>query len=532
MPRGLGDAQPLRLQVGVEVGVVGRLVTERAADAERERAAGKVEQVARGAYVDRVQVGRRGLGEHGRERGPHRRAVRRRVDEAVAARIDRVDQRRIVDLADRGVVEEGVRRDDVGVETPPESIAFQSSDHARDMIVDRGLAGDIAECVVDQRRLALGRERIIRVERAVRERRGQGDAVGVGRNRVLDLRGLQVHRDEVVEIAAADVRLQVRRKLGGGATVETEAPVGGRVVVVLHQGLRAVDVAVPVRGGARAPAARAQRLRHGARVGEAGGRVARRGQHARRDRAVDRARVQSGLAADQVVAADRRQVGGVEWIAALADADAIVLLVFEAAVDVVLVGREVADAEGSAGAALEAAAVLRIAEFRVGLHAGEGRLQQDVDHAADGVGAVDRRGAVLQHLDAVQDADRDGVEVDEAALAVVGQGVRRGARPVDQHQRRVDGQAAQGDARGACGEAVAERRRNGAAVVGRDRADRVGDGGDAGVADLLRGELGHGRRRLAVGAAEQRAGDHHLLHRGRRVSRFGRGGLAGRGNRR
>src|SRR5690606_30542444 len=51
----------------------------------------------------------------------------------------------------------------------------------------------------------------------------------------------------------------------------------------------------------------------------------------------------------------------------------------------------------------------------------------DVDHAGDGVGAVDGRGAVLQHLDAVHQRQRDGVEVHRGAHA----GARGLVHPAD-----------------------------------------------------------------------------------------------------
>ncbi len=41
-----------------------------------------------------------------------------------------------------------------------------------------------------------------------------------------------------------------------------------------------------------------------------------------------------------------------------------------------------------------------------------GRLEDDVDHPGDGVRAVLRRGAVAQHLDALDGGERDGIQVD------------------------------------------------------------------------------------------------------------------------
>jgi hypothetical protein len=67
--------------------------------------------------------------------------------------------------------------------------------------------------------------------------------------------------------------------------------------------------------------------------------------------------------------------------------------------------------------------------------------RDEVDHAADRVGAVERRGAVLQHLDALDRGGRDVVQVDAGVVAgrsEVGQ-----AAAVQQHQRGRGADAAQ-----------------------------------------------------------------------------------------
>src|SRR3546814_20487717 len=55
-------------------------------------------------------------------------------------------------------------------------------------------------------------------------------------------------------------------------------------------------------------------------------------------------------------------------------------------------------------------------------------LGDDVDHTRDRVGAIGRRRTVAQHLDAVDDGVRDGVEVDEVALAVIRERIGRHAQ--------------------------------------------------------------------------------------------------------
>src|SRR5690606_30578050 len=60
----------------------------------------------------------------------------------------------------------------------------------------------------------------------------------------------------------------------------------------------------------------------------------------------------------------------------------------------------------------------------------------DVDHAGDGIRAVDRRGTVLQHLDAVDQGERNGVEVHRRAHARA-RGLVDPADAVDQHQHAL-----------------------------------------------------------------------------------------------
>ncbi len=106
-------------------------------------------------------------------------------------------------------------------------------------------------------------------------------------------------------------------------------------------------------------------------------------------------------------------------------------------------------------------------------------LGDDVHHAGHGVGAVDRRGAVLQHFDAFDQRDRDHVEVDRTVGA--GAAVDHAAA-IEQHERAVDAQATQVDLGGAV------------AVLGP-----VGVG-------LAAGETGGGRQALQQGFHRGRAG--------------------------
>jgi hypothetical protein len=72
-------------------------------------------------------------------------------------------------------------------------------------------------------------------------------------------------------------------------------------------------------------------------------------------------------------------------------------------------------------------------------------LEDDVDDAGDGVGAVDRGGAVLEDLDALHGAARDRVQVDEGILQVLREAVSRRAAAVEQDEGGFLAQAAQRD---------------------------------------------------------------------------------------
>ncbi|MGC4113519.1 MAG: hypothetical protein QM765_02400 [Myxococcales bacterium] len=169
----------------------------------------------------------------------------------------------------------------------------------------------------------------------------------------------------------------------------------------------------------------------------------------------------------------------------------------------------------------------------------------DVDHAADGVGAVDGRGAVLEDLDPLDGGHGDGVQVDGG----VGAGAARDeAAAVDEHEGAGRAEAAQVDA-GRAVAAVVVLGVDGVGLRGQ-RLEDVADRRAAGAGDLLAGHHGDRSRRVEVGAVDARTGDddlldvggcggrrrHHLawlrlgfgLGRGGRVGRSGRRSLGGR----
>ncbi|MNI67433.1 hypothetical protein D3C81_885530 [compost metagenome] len=96
---------------------------------------------------------------------------------------------------------------------------------------------------------------------------------------------------------------------------------------------------------------------------------------------------------------------------------------------------EVTEAGQQVGLALVQAALGGGAETTAHFHALEVATQDDVDDAGDGVRAVHRRGAILQHFDALDRADRQRIEVDEGVLGVERKTEVGHAVAVDQYQR-------------------------------------------------------------------------------------------------
>ncbi len=181
--------------------------------------------------------------------------------------------------------------------------------------------------------------------------------------------------------------------------------------------------------------------------------------------------------------------------------------------------REAAD---DAGVVLDTVAVLRGAGQQRDVGAVELRAGDDVDHAPDGVGAVQHRRAVLQDLDALDHGERDGRDV----------GRRVGARAAVDHAAAVDqdegarrAQAAQVDPRRAVAAGVDLG--VGAVGLGGQRLQDVAEGRAA-----RRGEIGAGHDRDRRPAGEQLALDRRVGHRdhlGLAVVRGRRGALlAGR----
>ena len=172
--------------------------------------------------------------------------------------------------------------------------------------------------------------------------------------------------------------------------------------------------------------------------------------------------------------------------------------------------RERREADVGAGVARVAAAVAVAAAVDVARHAAVVRLEDDVHDAGDGIRAVLRGGAVLQHLDVVDGGDGNVVQVGRRAALVRaaqhGQ-VRRAvaALAVHEHQRIVRRQPAQPRRQRHVGHVAAERLRRQRRQILRQRLQQVGLAGA-----LQRRRVEHLDRRRAVldfQAARAGAGD-------------------------
>src|SRR5690606_36496430 len=144
------------------------------------------------------------------------------------------------------------------------------------------------------------------------------------------------------------------------------------------------------------------------------------------------------------------------------------------------------------------------------------------DHAGDGVGTVDGRGAILQDLDALDDRRRDRVEVDRAAQRL------DPATAVDEDQGARGAEVAQRDL-GRAVTAVVEGAVDAGAVRGNARQD-FGYRGDALLLDRGAVEDEDGLRGLGIDRADARTGDFDAVKRGGLLLRVLRERDAGTGH--
>src|SRR5690606_18615050 len=203
-----------------------------------------------------------------------------------------------------------------------------------------------------------------------------------------------------------------------------------------------------------------------------------------------------------------RDVGAVAVAGELAvlAVDRIVLGVLGADRDAAAV---VAGTQGDAVVLLGLALVERT-DVAVELGAFEVAAGDDVDHAGDGVGAVDRGGAVLEDFDALDGGHRHLAQVLQAV------GVDTQALAVEQDQGAVGTEVAQVDVvttdalTRRQGVGAADRRRAGGGQVLQD----VGDGAEALFLDLRAADGDDRLLVLDLGARDARAGDFDAIERG------------------
>ena len=158
--------------------------------------------------------------------------------------------------------------------------------------------------------------------------------------------------------------------------------------------------------------------------------------------------------------------------------------------------------------------------------AGLAALEHDVHHTGNGIRTVLRRGAVTQHLDPCDGANRDGIEIHrrgtatDAAIHVEQRGYVA-ALAVDEDQHLVRGEAAQ---LGGADRARAVGHRRAGEVQGRQSASqRSGQLGRAGGLQGLRRNDIDRRLRLGNRAIGDPGAGHDDLVQGGRVSGGGRG---------
>ena len=144
------------------------------------------------------------------------------------------------------------------------------------------------------------------------------------------------------------------------------------------------------------------------------------------------------------------------------------------------------------------------------LQAGIVLAQDEVDHAANRVRAVDGRSPVLEDFHALDRIERNRVEVHRAASQAVG----RDAPAVEEHQRVARPQATQvrvglaiAGAREASQEALLRREVVSAGDVRADRIEQHFRRSEARARNILAGDHLYGQRRLRSDLLDARAGD-------------------------
>ena len=295
-----------------------------------------------------------------------------------------------------------------------------------------------------------------------------------------------------------------------GVALREVIEVPGRVGVELHAVLAVLERAV-ARGRHRTAVVLVAEARAGLQVDrtvEAAadvGAVGRVEELVAGERAVDQP-VAAGQLRGTVVAVGIELAGEV----ALVTPHRVALLGLDAEHDVQLVvGR--ADAVGEADAAAAAAALIVATQAGAEDRAVDVLLEDDVDHAGDRVGAVQRGLATRQDLDPLHQLHRNAADVVEDVRAVVQRRVVGHRAAIDQVLHVAGGQAEQAERLGALGE------RGRALVVlhaaGRERAalQHFGDVVESARLDVFRRDDRDRGEGLHRGLRDQRTGHRDLV---------------------
>jgi len=155
--------------------------------------------------------------------------------------------------------------------------------------------------------------------------------------------------------------------------------------------------------------------------------------------------------------------------------------------DVELLRGEIAEAAGSGDALLIAADVLGRRVLGGDIEAPVVFAQDEIDDAADGVAAVDRRRPVLEHLDPIDRREGNRIEI----LTARREGMVSYAAAVDQHDGELKAESPQRPAREAeaiAATAAAETLRHIERAIARrcgDAVDQLGSGLEVRALDLV-----------------------------------------------
>jgi hypothetical protein len=215
--------------------------------------------------------------------------------------------------------------------------------------------------------------------------------------------------------------------------------------------------------------------------------------------------------ASRRVGVDHHEIGIVAVGAAVGGEPRILLGKFHVERDVAAVIHEVGAAENAAVVVTGITFVAR-ASLAAELQSREVFLENEVDHARDGVGAVHSGIAAGHDIDAVDEVGGERVHIRRYGIA---ENVRAHmATAVDQNQRALGAKATQieqvetGSSQEAAGVRLAER-----AAQCRQVVQKVSDRGSACLEQLLTRNRGHGHRRYEIGTGKTGTRDDDFVHR-------------------